>query len=79
MTNIEIEQSHTFTEKETKEEKTFTSIPFGKYAHIPFEELSKLTEIKNGKVIFLGLNYMKWLNAQDWVKENLKSALKKYV
>ena len=79
---VEVENSHSFSEKPPEKQnidKPFTSVPFGKYVHIPFEELSKLTEIKNGKIMNTGINYMKWLNSQDWVKPNLKSAIEPYI
>ena len=94
--NIEVEQSHTFTDKNeqqvnttesqatsVKEEKKYntplTFVPFGKYAKIPFDDLVKITELKNGKLIYTGVSYLKWLNKQPWIKEELKTAMKPYV
>ena len=60
MTSVEVENSHSFSEKEQSEakkqkiDKPFTIFPFGKYKGVSIEDVSKLTEIKNGKVINTG-------------------------
>ena len=77
-------QSHTFENKEEnikdiKQEKTLTFIPFGKYANIQFNELVKVTELKNGKIVETGKNYIRWLYSQTWLKENLKKSIEPYI
>jgi len=76
MSAVEVVSSHNFDDKE---QKPFTAVPFGKYIGIPFKELVQLTELKNGRVIEKGKNYLKWLYAQDWIKPELKVAIESYV
>jgi len=83
MSNVEVVNSHTFEEKETKKENKYktqlTFVPFGKFAKIPLDDLVKITELKNGKLVYVGVSYLKWLDKQSWIKEELKTAIKPYI
>ena len=73
-------QSHTFIDKnEQKENKPLTTMPFGKYKSMSFEEIAKVTQLQNGKVIASGKQYLQWINGQEFVKQNLKDAIQKFI
>ena len=77
MTNVEVVSSHNFEEK--KEEKPVVCMPFGKYKMMPFQDIAKITEVKNGRVIETGKQYLQWLNSQSFLKENLKKAIEPFI
>ena len=54
-------------------------MPFGMYKYKPFEEIVKITEVKNGKDVQRGKQYLQWLYSQDFCKEGLKTAIKPYI
>ena len=54
-------------------------MPFGKYRLLPFDDIVKITEIKNGKLIYRGKEYLEWVFKQEFVKQDLKDAIKPYI
>ena len=73
-------QSHTFVDKnEQNETKPLTAMPFGVFKGVKFEDIAKVTELKNGIVIQKGKDYLKWINGQEFVKQNLKDAIQKFI
>ena len=80
---VEVENSHSFSEKAPeevkKQNKPFKVMPFGKYRLLPFDDIVKITEIKNGKLIYRGKEYLEWVFKQEFVKQDLKDAIKPYI
>ena len=83
MTSVEVENSHSFTEKEQpeakKQKKPFKVMPFGKYRLMSLVDIARITELKNGKIINTGKNYLQFIYDLEYVKEDLKDAIKPYL
>jgi len=83
MSNVEIINSHNFEEKEKKPTKKYDTplnfVPFGKYAKVPFEDVLKITELRGGKIIETGKNYLIWLEKQAFINEDLKNAINSHL
>ena len=54
-------------------------MPFGKYKYKTFDEISKITVERDGKVIQCGKQYLEWLSGQSFCRENLREAIKPYL
>ena len=73
-TDVEIVNTHTFKEKESKD-----VLRFGKYKGSEIKDVLKITELKNGKLYESGKNYLEWLIKQEWLKKEMKDSINFYL
>ena len=83
MTSVEVENSHSFTEKEQPEAKKQKQeediMKFGKYKGQSIKDILQIKEMKFNKLQETGTNYLLWCLKQDFIRPETKEMIKKYI